>query len=216
LSYTAVLFDLDGTLLYTLKDIADSVNQALGYLGFPPHQLNAYKYFVGDGRQALAIRALPEHHRDIATVSELVSYIDDEYSKRWANNTLPYEGITDLLDALTIKHIRLTILSNKPHDITQLMVSKLLGKWQFQAVVGAQSSLPKKPDPSAAVQIARRLDIPPPEFLYLGDSDIDMKTATAADMYPVGVLWGYRTAEELLSNGARKLIRHPTDLLRLL
>jgi phosphoglycolate phosphatase len=211
-----VLFDLDGTLLYTLRDIADSVNQALGYLGFPPHQLNAYKYFVGDGREVLAMRALPEHHRDTATVSKLVRYIDDEYSKRWTNNTMPYKGIADLLDALAMKHIRLAILSNKPHDITQLMVSKLLGKWQFQAVVGAQSSLPKKPDPSMAVQIARRLNTPPPECLYLGDSDIDMVTAIAADMYPVGVLWGYRTAEELLSNGARKLIQQPTDLLLLL
>jgi phosphoglycolate phosphatase len=211
-----VLFDLDGTLLYTLKDIADSVNQALGYLGLPPHQLNAYKYFVGDGRQALAIRALPENQRDTATVGKLVDYIDNEYSKRWADNTLPYEGVTDLLDALTAKRIRLAILSNKPHDITQIMVSKLLGKWQFEAVVGAQSSLPKKPDPSAALQIARRLNIPPPQFLYLGDSDIDMKTATAADMYPVGVLWGYRTAQELLTNGARKLIEQPADLLQLL
>ncbi len=216
MSYTAVLFDLDGTLLYTLKDIADSVNQALGYLGFPPHQLNAYKYFVGDGREALAMRALPEHHRDKATVSKLASYIGDEYSKRWANNTLPYEGIEDLLDALTMKHIKLAILSNKPHDITQVMVSKLLGKWQFQAVVGAQSSLPKKPDPSAALQIAQRLKTLPPEFLYLGDSDIDMKTAIAAGMYAVGVLWGYRTAEELLSKGAKKLIQHPVDLLKLL
>ncbi|UCG53884.1 MAG: HAD family hydrolase, partial [Dehalococcoidia bacterium] len=128
MNYTAVLFDLDGTLLYTLKDIADSVNQALKYLDFPPHQLDAYKYFVGDGRQTLAMRALPEHHRDKVTVSKLVSYIDDEYTKRWANNTLPYEGITDLLDALTIKHIKLAILSNKPNDITQLMVSKLLRK----------------------------------------------------------------------------------------
>jgi phosphoglycolate phosphatase len=211
-----VLFDLDGTLLYTLKDIADSVNQALGYLGLPPHQLNAYKYFVGDGRQALAIRALPENQRDTATVGKLVDYIDNEYSKRWADNTLPYEGVADLLDALTAKRIRLAILSNKPHDITQIMVSKLLGKWQFEAVVGAQSSLPKKPDPSAALQIARRLNIPPPQFLYLGDSDIDMKTATAADMYPVGVLWGYRTAQELLTNGARKLIEQPADLLQLL
>jgi phosphoglycolate phosphatase len=216
LSYTAVLFDLDGTLLYTLKDIADSVNQALGYLGFPPHQLNAYRYFVGDGREALAMRALPEHHRDKATVSKLASYIGDEYSKRWANNTLPYEGIEDLLDALTINHIKLAILSNKPHDITQVMVSKLLSKWQFQAVIGAQSSFPRKPDPSAALQIAQRLKTSPPEFLYLGDSDIDMKTATAAGMYAVGVLWGYRTAEELLSKGAKKLIQHPTDLLKLL
>lgn len=216
MSHRAVLFDLDGTLLYTLKDIADSVNEALGYLGFPPYELNAYKYFVGDGREALAIRVLPENHRNKITISKLVGYIGDEYSKRWVNNTLPYKGIADLLYALTARKIRLAILSNKPHDITQLMVSRLLGKWQFETVVGAKPTVPKKPNPSAALQIARRLNIPPPEFLYLGDSDIDMKTATEADMYPVGVLWGYRTAEELLSSGARKLIQHPTELLQLL
>ena len=206
LNHTAVLFDLDGTLLYTLKDIADSVNAGLKYLGFPPHKLDKYKYLVGDGRESLAVRALPEHSRDAFTVSKLVCYIDDEYSKRWANNSLPYEGISDLLDALTTQGTKIAILSNKPHEETQLMVSRLLGKWQFDVVAGLQSSVPKKPAPFAAIQITKRLSIYPQEFLYLGDSDIDMKTAIAAGMYPVGALWGYRTAEELLTAGAKKLV----------
>jgi len=216
LSHTAVLFDLDGTLLNTLKDIADSVNEALGYLGFPPHNLNAYKYFVGDGREALAIRTLPEYHRDTDTVTKLVHCINDEYSKRWVNNTLPYQGIPDLLDALSIRGIKMAILSNKPHDVTQLMVSRLLGQWRFELVVGVLPSIQKKPDPAAALQIATQLNIRPLEFLYLGDSDIDMKTAIAANMYPVGALWGFRTADELLSSGAKMLIQNPVDLLQLL
>ena len=216
MTYRAVLFDLDGTLLDTLQDIADSVNKALSHLGFPQHELEAYKYFVGEGREVLAIRALPEHHRDASTVGKLAACMDEEYSKHWADNTYPYQGIPDLLDALTISDIKMAILSNKPHNFTEMMVSKLLWRWHFEIVVGALPSVPKKPDPTAALQIARRLGIQPSEFLYLGDSGIDMKTATGADMYPVGALWGFRSADELLASGAKTLVEHPSDLLHLL
>ncbi len=216
MKHSAVLFDLDGTLLDTLRDIADSVNGALSHLGFPQYEVEAYKYFIGDGRETLAIRALPQHHRDAVTVGKLITYIDEEYSERWANNTRPYHGIPELLDALTNSGIKMTILSNKPHSFTELMVSRLLTQWRFEFVVGALPSVPKKPDPTAALQIARQLNIRPVEFLYLGDTDVDMKTATAADMYPIGALWGFRTADELLSGGAKVLIRQPTDLLHLL
>ena len=216
MKYKAVLFDLDGTLLNAIKDIADSVNMALYHLGFPQHELEAYKYFVGDGREALAIRALPEDCRDTVNLDKLAASIEIEYSKRWANNTRPYQGVPDMLEALTDLGIKMAILSNKPQGSTELMVSGLLPQWRFELVVGARSSMPKKPDPTAALRIARRLNIRPVEFLYLGDSDVDMKTATAAGMYPVGALWGFRTADELLDSGAKELIQHPTDLLHLL
>jgi len=214
--YKAVLFDLDGTLLDTLKDIADSVNTALDHLGFPKHELKAYRYFVGDGREALAIRALPEQHRDMITVDQLATSIEAEYSKRWANNTRPYQGIPEMLGALKDLGIKMAILSNKPQSFTELMVSGLLPQWRFEVVVGALPSMPKKPDPTAALQIAQQLNIHAIEFLYLGDSDVDMKTATAAGMYPVGALWGFRNTDELLAGGAKELIQHPADLLHLL
>lgn len=216
MKYKAVLFDLDGTLLNTLQDLADSVNSVLSSYGFPEHGLEAYKYFVGDGIEALAQRALPERHRDKATLAKCITAIREEYRKRWANNTRPYQGIPDLLDALTARNIKLVILSNKPDDSTKATVSKLLSKWQFDIIIGASPSVPKKPDPKAALGIAQRLDIPASEFLYLGDSGIDMKTASAAGMYPVGALWGFRTAEELTANGAKALIRNPSELLGLL
>jgi len=212
----AVLFDLDGTLLDTLRDIANSVNKALRHLGFPQHELEAYKHFIGDGREILAIRTLPEHKRDPATVNKLAASINEEYSEHWADSTCPYQGVPELLNALTISNIKMAILSNKPHKFTEIMVSRLLSPWHFEIVVGALSSVPKKPDPTIALQISRRLGIPSSGFLYLGDSEVDMKTATAADMYPVGALWGFRTADELLLGGAKKLIDHPTDLLSLL
>ncbi|MDP3880418.1 MAG: HAD family hydrolase [Dehalococcoidales bacterium] len=216
MKHSAVIFDLDGTLLDTLKDLADSVNSALGYLGLPEHDLEAYRYFVGDGREAMASRALPEDRRDTATLNRIIPRINEEYSRRWAENTRPYPGIPELLDELTGSNVRMAILTNKPHDFTELMVSRLLPQWQFEPIIGAMPSLPKKPDPTGALKIAQQLNIKPTGFLYLGDSDIDMKTAAAADMYPLGALWGFRTAGELLAGGARALLQEPAELLSFL
>ncbi|MFC2020415.1 HAD family hydrolase [Chloroflexota bacterium] len=214
--YKAVIFDLDGTLLNTLQDLADSVNEALKDLGFPEHELEAFKDFISEGRDVLAARALPDDNRDSATVARLVEFINNEYSKRWANKTVIYNGIPNLLDELTARNIKMAVLSNKAHDFTELMVSKMLSKWHFEAIVGALPSVAKKPDPTAALRIAQQLEVQPVEFLYLGDSDIDMITAIRAGMYPVGVLWGFRSAEELLSNGAKSLIENPGNLLELI
>ncbi len=214
--YRAVLFDLDGTLLDTLEDLGGAVNKGLSCLGFPQHPIEEYKLFVGEGREKLAALALPEENRDAVTVGRLVGYMDEEYSRNWAEHTRPFQGIPALLDALTAKGIKMTVLSNKPHHFTDLMVSRLLFSWHFAIVVGALPSVPKKPDCTAALRIARQLDLEPSEFLYLGDSGIDMKTAVAAGLYPVGALWGFRAADELKECGARILIEQPIHLLNLL
>jgi len=216
MKYEAVIFDLDGTLLDTLQDLADAVNGVLSRSGFPEHGLEAYRYFVGDGVEDLARRALPEKYRDEATVTGFVTAIMEEYRQRWPNHTRPFEGIPELLDILTAHHIKIAILTNKPDDSTRVMVSKLLPRWQFDIILGATPSLPKKPDPQGALQIADYLNLPRQAFLYVGDSDIDMKTASAAGMYAVGVLWGFRTADELIRNGAKVLIGKPLELLELL
>lgn len=212
----AVLFDLDGTLLDTLGDIASSANTVLAHLGFPQHELEAYRYFVGDGIEALAARILPDSEREATTVSRLVADIDREYGQHWADTTRPYEGIPELLQALTLRGTKMAVLSNKPNDHTKTMVSKLLPHWSFDIVLGARPCVPRKPDPSAALEIADKLSIPPSEFLYLGDTDTDMMTAKAAGMCPIGALWGFRTAGELSASGAKALIQNPMDLLRIL
>jgi phosphoglycolate phosphatase len=214
--YRAVLFDLDGTLLDTLEDIADSVNIVLSRSGLPEHDIESYRYFIGEGIEELAMRALPEDMQDEATINEYVAAIREEYGGRWANKTRPYQGIPELLDTLTARGIKMAILSNKPDNLTGITVSSLLSDWRFECVIGAAPAVPIKPDPSMALEIARRLDIPPGEFIYLGDGDTDMKTAVAAGMYPVGALWGFRTAAELTASGASKLIDKPADLLELL
>lgn len=211
--YKAVLFDLDGTLLNTLEDMTNCANRVLGRLGFPQHSPEDYKCFVGDGREVLASRIIPSSHRDAITIAEVVNMIDDEYSRHWADTTRPYDGIRELLQALTDRGTKMAVLSNKPDNIAKVMVATMLSYWRFELVIGARPSVPKKPSPVVALHIAQCLKIVPSEFLYLGDTDTDMKTADASGMYPIGVLWGFRTADELLDNGAKALISKPRELL---
>ena len=216
MTYKGVIFDLDGTLLYTLQDLTDSVNAVLTRAGLPTHEADEYKYLVGDGVEELARRVLPETLRNGEAIASMVADIRQEYSQRWADTTRPYDGIPELLDELQDRGVKMAVLSNKPDDSTQATVSELLDRWQCDAVVGVSPSVPRKPDPTAALSIAKRLGIPPRDVLYVGDTDTDMKTAVAAGMYPVGVLWGYRTAMELKTNGAQLLLQRPTELLALL
>ncbi len=213
--YRALLSDLDGTLLDTLEDLADSVNASLARLGLPQHEVETYKYFVGDGRRAMALRALPDDRRNEATLGLLLAHIGEEYDKHCMDHSHPYEGVPELLDSLTALGVRMAILSNKPHGYTEAMVSRLLPNWSFEFVLGESPSTPRKPDPAGALHILEGMNIEPGECLYIGDSGVDMQTATAAGLYAVGVLWGFRTADELLSNGARVLIEKPADIVPL-
>jgi phosphoglycolate phosphatase len=214
--FKAILFDLDGTLLDTIEDLTDSMNMVLNRLGLPGHSVETCKKFVGDGVEMFALRALPETHRDDASVARCAADMRDVYRKRWSLKTRPYDGIPDLLDGLKQHNLRMAVLSNKPDDSTKEMVAELLSKWRFDPVVGARFSVPKKPAPTGALEISRYLDLPPEEFLYLGDTGTDMKTARAAGMFAVGVLWGFRTADELATSGAEVLIKHPAEALLLL
>jgi phosphoglycolate phosphatase len=213
MQFQVVVFDLDGTLLDTLGDLASSMNRVLERRGFPKHEKELYKQFVGDGMEVLVWRALPESRRGEQLVDDCLLAMRKEYGARWRETTRPYAGIPELLDALGGRRLRMAVLSNKPDDFTREMVGALLAPWRFDAVVGAQPEVPKKPDPTMALAIARDLAIPPARVLYLGDSGTDMRTAVAAGMFPVGALWGFRAAAELQENGARGLISRPMDLL---
>jgi phosphoglycolate phosphatase len=216
MKYRAVMFDLDGTLLDTLDDLADSMNLVLGRLGFPPRPVEEFKVIVGDGVVAMAHRSLPEGHRDEPTVARCVALMREEYGKRWAVKTHPYAGIPELLDALAGRGVRMAIVSNKPDDFTKLCVGRLLPRWRFDSVIGMSPTTPPKPDPKGVLGVAARLGLAPADFLYLGDTNTDMRTAVAAGMFPVGALWGFRSAEELLASGASVLIETPAELLPLL
>ncbi len=216
MGFRAVLFDLDGTLVDSLEDLGNSMNSVLERLGLPEHPLEAYRRFVGEGMEMLVRRALPDSARDEPTLGRALEDMREEYGRRHAEKTRPYPGIPELLDALASRNLRLAILSNKPDGPTRAIVAEMLGSWHFDAVVGARPGVPKKPDPTAALAISRDLGIAPEAFLYLGDTDTDMKTARAAGMHAVGVLWGFRGAEELRSAGALALVAAPPDFLKYL
>jgi len=214
--YQGIVFDLDGTLLDTLEDLANSMNSVLQRHGFPQHPLESYKYFVGDGVENLVHRALPEDKRDQTILPEYVAAMRDEYGGRWMEKTHPYPGIPELLDRLSARGIKMAIFSNKQDEFTQVTVNRFLSKWRFEVVVGARPSVPKKPDPTIPLKISRTIGIPAAALLYAGDTNTDMQTANAAGMYAVGVLWGFRQADELLENGANVLVKEPSEILDLL
>jgi phosphoglycolate phosphatase len=215
IEFQAILFDLDGTLLDTLTDIACAANAGLKELGFPAHPVESYRHFVGDGAGCLALRILPEGHQDDETVERCREIIRDEYAKCWADNTKPYPGVPELLVELQARGVPMAVLSNKPNESTQTVVKGYFPDCHFQVVRGALPSVPIKPDPAGALLIAEELDVPPGRFVYLGDTDTDMRTAVAAGMFPAGALWGFRTAEELTANGAEILLKKPREVLKL-
>jgi phosphoglycolate phosphatase len=217
MTYKAVLFDLDGTLLDTLDDLGDSMNAVLSARGYATHPISAYTDFVGDGVHNLVRRSLPAGVRtDDALVNELVPIMRSEYSRRWNRKTRPYDGIPELLDGLTARGLRLAVLSNKPHPATVEVVAYFFPRWKFDVTLGARPDVPIKPDAGAALEVSRKLGVPPEGFLYLGDTNTDMQTAVAAGMFAVGVSWGFRTAEELVSSGAQAVVSDPREVLSLL
>lgn len=216
MNYKAVIFDLDGTLLDTIDDLADSMNFVLDRFQYSTHGVDKYKYFVGDGMLTLVKRALPPEVCTEETANQCLEAMREEYAQRWADKSKPYKGIPELLNALQAKGIKINILSNKPHEFTQEVVKKLLPDWSFEIIFGERKGIPKKPDPAGALEICSMLGLNPEQVLYLGDTNTDMMTANAAGMHAVGVTWGFRPAEELLEHGAKVLIDAPEELLALL
>lgn len=216
MGYQAVIFDLDGTLLDTLADLAGAMNQVLQGRGLPTHPAAAYKYFVGDGMVNLARRALPIAAPTEELVSQVAEALRLEYGRRWQQLTHPYPAIPELLQTLHQRGIKLGVLTNKPDNFAQDMVRAFFPEITFGAVVGAKPSLPLKPDPAGALALAWELTVPPRDIILVGDSGNDMQTARAAGMYGAGALWGFRTATELQDAGAKVLLAKPADLLTII
>jgi len=214
--HQAALFDLDGTLLDTLQDLADSMNEVLAGHGRPPHPPEAYKLFVGDGIEVMTRRAFAPLSLNEAALGQRVAEMKRVYKARGDRQTRPYAQIPALLDALAAAGLRLAILSNKPHDAVLRLCARMLTRWPFDPIWGARPDVPVKPDPTAALALLEQTGIPADRWLYLGDTGIDMRTASAAGMTAVGVLWGFRGAPELRAAGAQHLIASPLQLLDLL
>jgi len=210
--FKAIIFDLDGTLLDSLADIADSMNIVLESAGFPTHPVDAYKYFIGDGVAVLVERALPSEKARPAVVAKCQAAMLQVYGKHWAAKTRPYPGIAALLNRCEAIGIKMGILSNKPDDATRLAVDHFLLPETFAAIHGARPNIPTKPHPLGAELMAGQLGVEPEACIFLGDMPVDMQTAVAAGMYPIGALWGMRTARELRASGAKLLAVTPAAL----
>ncbi len=204
-----LLFDLDGTLVDSLSDIARAMNQVLSEAGFPVHPPAAYRTMVGNGLARLVARAVPAH-AGAPAVQACIARMEHVYHALAQEETQPYPDIPPLLEALARRGVPLAVLTNKPHAIAAELVSARFGS-RFQAVFGGQPGVPLKPHPESARHALRTLGWG--SAWLLGDSDVDMQTARAAGLQAVGCTWGFRTAAELRDSGADLLLDRPLDLL---
>ena len=208
-----VIFDLDGTLLDTLADIAVSGNYALIKCGFHIRLLREYKNFIGNGTTALIKRMLPDLHVTEKYISEVRDVFVPHYEAHIADNTLPYDGIPELLKTLQSKGLLLAIASNKPLASTNILIQKLLPDIAFNAVLGPNDDIPTKPNPKIVHEILKITGLSPEEAIYIGDSDVDMITASNSGVRSIGVTWGYRSRKELETNGANFIACSPDEIL---
>lgn len=217
--FQAVIFDLDGTLLDSLEDLANAVNGMLASAGYPQHPLVAYRQFVGDGLEMLVRRALPSHVADSLSHEafvELVRETSANYIRDWASASQPYPQIPFLLEALRKKAIPRSVVTNKPHAWTLRILEHFFADAGFAFIQGAKPDIPRKPNPTSALQAAQFMKVEPYRTVFLGDSNVDMLTAKHAGMRAIGAAWGFRGSEELKAAGAEIVLDNPIDLLALL
>lgn len=208
----AVIFDFDGTLADSLETIAYFGNFALAEKGFGAISKDRYRHLVGDGRNTLIHRMLAEHGMDTPENYEAVGAVYDKaYAADMLHSTAPYAGILELLDVLHQKGIRLCVCSNKPHEVVEYSVDKLFAD-RFDVVCGIQPGMAVKPAPDCALAICAELGVTPAECLFVGDTNVDIRTAKNAGMTSVGVLWGFRDLAELESAGADYIVENPVQI----
>lgn len=211
-----VIFDLDGTLLDTIGDLSVSCNAVLAKHNLPQHTYEEYCHFVGHGVMRLVERALPEELRTPEMVASVRADFVAHYTEYIAVHTRPYAGIVALLDNLAGRGVRVAVASNKFQTGTSKLVAAYFPHIHFEAVFGQRAGVPLKPDPAIVESILAQAGAPRERTLYVGDSDVDMLTATAAGVRSVGVTWGFRDRAELAASGARHIVDSPDEIINLL
>ena len=215
MKFKGIIFDLDGTLVNSLEDIADAMNSVLRNLNYPTHAYEDYQYFIGSGLRNLVSQSLPVSHNDEKNIDSCYQMMVAEYRDNCTRKTAAYEGIIELLDHLISQNIKLSVFSNKADALTKEITIALFPNY-FDPIVGLTTEALKKPNPSEALAISKSMGLKPEEIIFVGDSGIDMQTATNANMFAVGVSWGYRPKKELIENGAKQVLNHPLDLIQFL
>ncbi len=214
MSIKSVIFDLDGTLIDSIQDIADCTNEMLAQNGFSIHPVENYIQWIGNGARLLIERAVPEV-KDPVVIDKLLTDYLALYAEKYNIKTSIYPGMDSFLDTLVKNNISISILTNKPHAETLKIADFYLKKWPFQYIFGQRKDIPKKPDPKVALEIASEVGVKPSDILFVGDSSTDIKTAVAAGMQHVGVSWGYGTVESMKEAGATRIIDHVVELIEL-
>lgn len=210
-----VIFDLDGTLLNTIADLATSTNYALRRCGFPEHRVEEYLYFVGNGITKLFERALPEESRSAENIAYMRTFFLEYYTEHNTDHTRPYDGIPHLLEVLSARGVKMAVASNKYQAGTEKLIAHFFPQIPFVAVLGQREGIPTKPAPDIVYDILQRAGVEKDDTLYVGDSDVDMCTARAAGVESAGVTWGFRGRDELSRAGACHLAETPDDIWRL-
>ena len=214
MKYKGVIFDLDGTILDTISDLGNSVNNTLEKYGQPLHSYEEYKKKIGRGFRDLIKRSFPGMTEEIILDQALKDFLEI-YDRSYMNDTKPYDGIHEVLKTLLANNIKIGVNSNKRDDYTNKLVGKFFSDIDFFGVFGERSNIPKKPAPDSALEIAELMDLSPAEILYIGDSKTDILTGHNAGMASAGVLWGFRNKEEFEENNADYIISAPYEILEL-
>lgn len=211
-----VIFDLDGTLLNTIADLAAATNYALQACGYPTHDTDAYRFFVGNGINKLFERALPEGTRSKENVLKIRSLFVPYYNEHNADLSRPYLGIENLLETLQKKGYMLAVASNKYHEATQKLIKQYFPHINFLAILGQRENIPAKPDPQVVYEIMEKAGVERNEVVYIGDSSVDMQTGANAGVTTIGVCWGFRPRTELEAYNPSLIAEQAEDILHFL
>jgi len=208
----AIIFDLDGTLIHSLPGLASSLNRVLERAGLPTHSEAVVRTFIGNGIRKLVERALPtDHPRD--EFEKLVTQMSADYAETWKEGTSPYPGIAETLQALVDQKTGIAVFSNKLHIFCQEITDSLFPEITFSSVIGQREGVPVKPDPAGAFDVAKSLGAPPEEIAFLGDSTIDLITASNSGMIPIAAAWGYHDLPALQAQSPAHIIHAIEELL---
>ena len=213
---TLVIFDLDGTLVNTIEDLANATNHALSALGYPTHSVASYCNMVGNGVTKLLERALPEEARSTRIIEAMRAQFREYYDAHLYDCSVPYPGIRELLQELTDRGIAIAVASNKYQAAVERIIEHFFPEMLWKAVFGHIDGVPVKPDPSVVFEVLGQHPTPKSDVLYVGDSNVDIETARRACVDGCGVTWGFRTRQELVNACAQNIVSNPDDILSLL